>query len=437
MTYALAILGGKKTRTKPYPPHVTTDERDWRAAQRVLERGILSAFEGANTPAFLGGSEVNALEAEWAERFGVRHAVSVNSATSGLMAAVGAAGIGPGDEVILPPWTMTATAAAVLVYNAIPVFCDITEDTFTLDLEAFRRAVTPRTRAVIPVHLFGHPADMDPILEIARTHGLAVIEDAAQSPGAMDHGRLAGTMGDLGIFSLNCNKHIQCGEGGVVVTNDDELANRLRLIRNHAEAAVATGVPVKSLVNMLGWNYRMTELEAAIARVQLRKLDRLLDARLALVDYLTRRLSGFPGLTLPSVRPGCTHVYYRYVVTLDPLIIPASAEVIARVLNAEGLHFYPGFQPLYLQPLYQQRIVYGDKGCPFTCGRSRDQVSYEPGICPIAERLQQEVISTEVVRPPLSRSDVDEIVEAFEKVFSRPQELLQVQDEGGRHAEYD
>ncbi len=423
----LAILGGSKVRQVPYPWHVTTDEEEVQAALRVLRGGVLSVFEGANTPYFLGGEEIKTFEAEWAERFGVRHAVSVNSATSGLMAAAGAVGVGPGDEVIVPPWTMSATAAAALVYNAIPVFADITADTFNLDPEALRKAITPYTRAIMVVHIFGHPADMDPILEVAREHRLAVIEDAAQSPSATYRGRLTGTIGDIGVFSLNSNKIIQCGEGGVVVTDNDELALRLRLIRNHAEAAIATGIRVESLVNMLGWNYRMSEVEAAVSGVQLRKLDRLLGERLVLVEHLNRRLSGVPGIIIPPVKPGCTHSYYRYPLKLDRTIVPVSAAVFARVLNAEGLNFYPGYEPLYLQPLYQHRIVYGDKGCPFTCGHYKGRVSYERGICPVAERLRNEVISTEEVRPPLTVRDLDEMVEAFEKVLGNPDQLLEAQ----------
>lgn len=423
----LAVLGGSKVRQVPYPWHVTTDEEEVQSALRVLRSGVLSVFEGANTPYFLGGEEITAFETEWAKRFGVRHAVSVNSATSGLMAAVGAVGVGPGDEVIVPPWTMSATAAAALVYNAIPVFSDITEDTFNLDPDALRKAITPYTRAIMVVHLFGHPADMDPILEVAREHRLAVIEDAAQSPSATYRGRLTGTIGDIGVFSLNSNKIVQCGEGGVAVTNDDDLALRLRLIRNHAEAAIATGIQVKSLVNLLGWNYRMNEVEAAISRVQLKKLDRLLKERLTLVENLNRRLSGLPGIIIPPVKPGCNHSYYRYPLKLNRAVVPVTAPVFTRILNAEGLNFYPGYEPLYLQPLYQHRIVYGDKGCPFTCGHYKGRVSYDRGICPVAERLRDEVISTEEVRPPLTLRDLDQIPEAFEKVLASPDQLLEAQ----------
>jgi len=220
----LALFGGKPVREEPFPKHRTTGEEEKRIVMEVMDSGILSEFMGSNNEHFMGGPYVKAFEKKWSERFGVKHTISVNSATSGLFAAVGAAGIGPGDEVIVPPWTMTATATAILSFNAIPVFCDIEEDTFCMDPRSVEKLITPRTRALMPVHIYGHPADMDPIMELASKHNLTVIEDAAQSPGGYYKGKLAGTIGHMGVYSFNCNKIIQCGEGGAVVTNDDELA---------------------------------------------------------------------------------------------------------------------------------------------------------------------------------------------------------------------
>ena len=261
----LAINGGKPLRTKPFPSYVSIGEEEKRAVLEVLESTVLSKFLGTWSADFYGGPRVQKLEQEWAEYFRVKHAVSVNSATSGLYAAVGAAGVGPGDEVIVSPYTMTASATAPLVYGAIPVFADIDPDIFCITPEAIRRCITPYTRAIIAVDLFGHPADMDEIIEVARQHNLMVIEDAAQAPGALYKGRYAGTLGDMGVFSLNYHKTVHCGEGGIVVTNDDNLAERVRLIRNHAEVVVKDK-GVQNIVNMVGFNYRMTEIEAAIAR---------------------------------------------------------------------------------------------------------------------------------------------------------------------------
>jgi dTDP-4-amino-4,6-dideoxygalactose transaminase len=422
----LAYLGGPKAYPKPLPPHVTTDEKDIESAVRVLRKGLLSGYEGSNNELFMGGPEVQQLETEWREYFGVKHAFAVNSATSGLYCAVGAAGCGPGDEVIVTPWTMSASAAAILGYNAIPIFADIEPDYFNIDPESIRKKISERTRAIMVVNLMGQSANMDPIMEIARKHKLYIIEDSAQADGAYYNGRLSGTIGHIGVFSLNSNKLVQSGEGGVVVTNDDELAHRVSLIRNHAEAVIGTGMPVGSLVNMLGWNYRMTEVEAAISRVQLTKLKGEIEARRKLVERFTKGVVEMDGLVPPKVRPGSTHVYYRYPIKLDRSKIPINAQKLVQLLNAEGLSFETGFTPLYMQPLYQQKIVYGDKGCPFSCPFYGKEISYPKGLCPVAERMEDEVITTEIIRPPLTIKDIDRMVEAFRKVLYYREQLPEI-----------
>jgi dTDP-4-amino-4,6-dideoxygalactose transaminase len=199
---------------------------------------VLSGFLGTWSPAFYGGTKVQELERNWEAYFGVKHAVTVNSATSGLYAAVGAARVGPGDEVIVSPYTMTASASAAIVYGAIPVFADIDEETFCITPKTIRERLSPYTKAIIVVDLLGHPAEMDEIIEIARERNLVVIEDAAQAPGGTYHDRYTGTLAHIGVFSLNYHKTIHTGEGGVVVTNDSDLAERVALIRNHGEVVV-------------------------------------------------------------------------------------------------------------------------------------------------------------------------------------------------------
>ena len=428
----LALLGGKPIRTKSYPIHTTTGVEEIQAAIKVLERAILSEFEGTNNQYFLGGQQVKSLEGEWAEKFGVCYAVSFNSATSALYAAIGACEIGPGDEVIVTPFTMSATATAILVYNAIPVFSDVELNHFNLDPSLLTAKITPRTKAIFVTHIFGHPADMDSIQAVASKHGLKVIEDAAQSPGASYRGKFSGTIGGIGVYSLNCNKVIQCGEGGIAVTDNDDLAQRLRLIRNHAEAVIASGMRVKSLVNMIGWNYRMNELEAAISREQLKKLDILNAKRLELVTYLNDKLNNIEGISIPWPGSGATHVYYRYALKIDLDKIPLKAPLFVKALNAEGMDFYVSYmKPLYLQPLYQEQIGYGNKGCPFRCPLYTGTVNYQRGICPNAEHLEDILISTEIIRPPQTFADMDEIVLAVEKVINGKEELLKKAAEEG------
>ena len=419
----LAIHGGAPIRRKPYPPFITTGDEEAQVAAEVMRRGILSDFEGSNNEYFLGGKEVQSFEKEWAEYFGVRHAISVNSATSGLMAAVGAAGVGPGDEVITTPWTMTATATAIVVNNAVPIFADITDDTLALSPAAVEKRITPRTKAIIPVHIYGHPAEMDELNAVAKAHRLVVIEDAAQSPGIRYKGRYTGTIGDMGVFSLNCHKIIQTGEGGVIVTDNDEFARRLLLIRNHAEAVVATGMPVSSLVNMVGWNYRMNEVEAAVGKVQLRKLNSLLVRRRQLVDRFLNGVKGLPGLRPPSIREGCEHSFYRLMLQIDPEIVGVDAPVLVDVLNREGMDFYAGYLPINLFPMYQQQIAFGDRGCPFRCPWYEGKPDYSMDALPVVQRMRKVSFTTEVITHCIAETDIDEMIAAFHKVWARSDEV--------------
>jgi dTDP-4-amino-4,6-dideoxygalactose transaminase len=421
---ALALHGGRPVRNTPYPPYVPIGEEEKQAAIEVLDTTVLSQFLGAWSPDFYGGPRVQFLERAWAEYFGARHAISVNSATSGLFAAVGAAGIGPGDEVIVSPYTMSASATAALVYGAIPVFADIDPDTFCITPTTIRQRISPRTRAIIAVDIFGHPAEFDQIMTIAGEHGLTVIEDAAQAPGALLDGRYAGTLGHMGVFSLNYHKTIHCGEGGVIVTDDENLAERLQLIRNHAEAVVrAKGVT--NLVNMIGFNYRMTEIEAAIATEQLKKLERLLLPRIEAAEYLTGRLSALPGITPPVVRSGVRHGFYVYAMRYDAASSGVSRDLLVQALQAEGIPIYQGYvRPLYLEPLYQQRIGFGRDGFPFSYKGYKGTVSYNRGICPVTERMHfQELMFTNICHANITRGDLDDFAAAFEKVLANLDEL--------------
>lgn len=430
----LAIMGGPKVRERLFPAYRVIGREEEQAAVEVIRSGVLSRFLGCWHDDFYGGPEVRKLEAEWAEYYGVKHAISVNSATSGLYCAVGACGAGPGDEIIVCPYTMSASAAAALVYNAVPVFADIEPDFFCLDVKSIEQRITSRTRAIIVVDIFGQPYDAEAINALAARHGLKVIEDAAQAPGAIYHGRPAGTLGDMGVFSLNYHKHIHTGEGGIVVTNDDDLADRLRLIRNHAETVVED-MGFSSLVNMLGFNYRMNEIEAAMAGQQLRKLGGLLQARRENVKYLESRLQGLECLEIPPERPGCEHAYYvhalKYRSASSGLSRSRYVEAVAAELapielrEGEGVNIGAGYvAPLYLEPLYQQRILYGGKSCPFGCPWYEGQVDYSRGICPVTERMHfDELITHEMIRPPMTREDLDDVAQAFWKVWEHRAEL--------------
>ncbi len=429
-TVKLAIQGGTPVRTKNFPAYKTIDEEEKKAVARVLDSGVLSRYLGCWDPDFFGGTEVQALEKEWAAHFGVKHAIAVNSATSGLYCAVGATGVEPGEEIIVSPYTMAASATAPLVYNAIPVFADIEADYFCLDPASVEQRITSRTRAIIVVDIFGQPYDADAINRIAKKHNLLVIEDVAQAPGARYRDKYAGTLADMGVFSLNYHKHIHSGEGGIIVTDRDDLADKLRLIRNHAEAVVeAKGTT--DLVNMIGFNYRMTEVEAAIARCQLRKLEALVAERQKNCAYLAERLARIPAIRPGKTRADATHVYYVHPFHFDEAVAGVSRDRFIDAVRAElppndlreaegPLLSYGYAKPLYLQPIFQKKIAFGSKGFPFTLGPT----DYRKGLCPVTERMfEKEFFEHEIMRPGMTQGDLDDVARAFEKVWELRQQL--------------
>jgi len=424
----LALLGGTPVRTKPFSACKTIGEEEVEAVIKVAKSGLLSGFAASATSDFFGGLYVRQFESDCSGKFKVKYSVACNSATSALIMAVGAIGVGPGDEVIVPPYTMSATCTSVLMYNAIPIFADIEEDMFCIDPKSIESKITDKTKAIIAVDIHGQSSDIDKIMAIAKKHDLRVITDSAQAPGATNKGRFAGTIGEIGIFSLNRHKNIQCGEGGIAVTNDKELALRLQLIRNHAEALVGsvdTRFHPQDLTNMLGFNFRMTELEAAVAIEQLKKLDGYNRHRNEMVNYLNSKLEKFPAIICPKVRKDCTHAYYMHILKFKEEIAGISRLKFINAIKAEGIPIWGGYmKPLYLEPLYQNKIAYKN-GYPFKNNASYDkEVDYSKGICPVAEKLyEKETVVNIFIYHPLTIQDMDDIANAFDKIFSNLEDL--------------
>jgi perosamine synthetase len=382
----LAIFGGSPVLATALQPYRSLGEAERRAVCEVVDSGCLSGFYGSPGDEFFGGPKVQTFEAKWRAAFGVAHAVSVNSATSGLIAAIGAVGVSPGDEVIVPVTSMSATAVSCLFYGGIPVFADIEDGTFCVDPASVEALITPRTRAIVATNLFGHPAPLARLRAIADKHGLFLIEDAAQSPLAFENGRRAGTVGHIGVYSLNYHKHIHTGEGGVCVTADADIAKKLQLIRNHAENC-APWLGVQDLTNMVGMNLRMTELEAAIGLVQLDAIERHVGIREALAQGLSAVAAGLAGLTAPAVRPDCRHNYYCWTMRIDAKALGVSRNAFAKALAAEGFPNFVGYvAPLHRLPAFRQRRAIGRDGFPFNLTNR----TYFDGLCPVAERLHAE-----------------------------------------------
>jgi len=346
------------------PQHwpILTDA-DRAAVARVLDRGVLS---GAGAP------EVKALEAEFAAAVGARFCLATNSGTSALHIALAAAGVGAGDEVIVPALSFIATAQAVLHQGAVPVFADVDPDTYNIDPADAARRVTPRTRAIMPVHLHGLPADMDAIEALARRHRLTVIEDAAQAHGALYKGRAVGTLGAMAAFSLNSTKNLPAGEGGLFVTDSEELYARAARVRFDGLESPSKWDPTHPLddeadahATVRGWMYLPGELTSALARSQLQRLAETTARSQRNAARLSARLAGLPGVDAPQVPPDRTHVFHKYRVRLDPeraglrLGALALRDRVVEALRAAGVEAVLWqTAPLPAHPLFASRERY-------------------------------------------------------------------------------
>lgn len=415
----LAFFGGKPILKKTLPPYNPIGKEEAETVAKVMKEKILSDFVGRAGKYFLGGKYVRELEKCFCRYFKVKHAVSFNSATTALQAAVRALGIGPGDEVITTPYSMSATASAILFNNALPVFADIQEDSFCLNSLSIEKNINNRTKAILSVNLFGGSADYKPILKLAKKYDLKIIEDNAQAPGATYKGRFTGTIGDIGVFSFNVHKVIQAGEGGVLITNNKNYAFRARLIRNHGEVVIDDLYQDKKIYEpILGSNYRPTEIQAAIAIEQFKKLNQLNKKRIKLADYLTKELKQFNWLIPAKTLKQSRHVYYLYPFRFLQKRIGIKRTTFAKAMKAEGFSLPEGYQkPLYLMPIYQKKEIYPSSRFPFISKEYPHKISYKKGICPIVERMyEKELLFTAICQPPQTAKDIDLFIKTIKKI---------------------
>ncbi len=417
----LAICNGPKTRTKPFPKHPIIDDEEKNQVLQVLESGNISSFIAAPGENFLGGKKIKEFEEKFCKKIGSKFAIAFNSATSALHAAVVAVGVNPGEEVIVPPFTFTSTATSSLMHNAIPVFCDVKKDIYCLDPKKLQDVFSHLSKAIIPVHLFGHSCDMDEIMDFARKNNLKVIEDCAQAPGGQYRGKNLGTIGDCGIFSFQESKNIMTGEGGMLLTNDENIANIARMVRNHGEMVLPEIKERTYKSEFLGWGYRMTELEAALGVAQVSKLDYLNNERIKLATFLANEINKIDGLSHVKY-DYVKHVYYQFGFSFDKEKIGISRNLFCMALKEEGIPCSPGYvKPLYLNPLYLEKRAFAFK---YYDGN----VKYEKGICPVAESLyENDVIVIQVCRAPATIVDMNDIVNAIHKILDHKEELLNYQ----------
>ena len=417
----LAIHGG--TPAVPAGTHVrwpVLGEDERRAVLGVLDRGVLS---GQLAP------EVRGLEREFAAFVGSRNCLATNSGTSALHLALLGAGVRPGDEVVVPAFTFVATAMAVLHQGAVPVFVDVEPQTLGMDPARAEAAITPRTRAIVPVHLHGIPCELQPIADIAARRGLLLIEDSAQAIGARYRGRMAGTLGLAGCYSLQSSKSMACGEGGLLVTDDEALYRRAHAARMFGEDSRPEDEASYDLAHALdgnraydsaavGWNYRTSELPAAVARVQLRRLEHWNASALANAQLLTRRLGELPGVTPPEVPADRAPAFHKYRVQLDASRLGVDAEPVVvrdsvlRALRAEGCEVV----------LWQTLPVPGQTLFRRTATPADDLAQY-PVTRAILDRSLCLFSQTYPIAPQ-PRALVEAYAEAFARVWMRLPEVL-------------
>jgi len=429
----LALLGGAPVRAAPFRSLPCVDDVEIQAVTSAMREGLFSRFVGSNLPgtrellvrpsaelagdlgafSFLGGPNVRRFEAEWAALHEVPFAIAVNSATSGLTAILMAMDIGPRAEVITTPLSFTATSAAIVAAQATPVFVDIDEQTFNLDPAAVERSITPATRAIVAVHWCGNAGDFDRILEIGRRFDLPVIEDSAQAPGTRYQGRLLGSWGAAGVFSFSEPKNVMTGEGGMIITSDPRIAEKCRLIRNHGEAVATMADDDAYLRNVIGYNFRMVEIVAAMGWVQTGRLPELNRRRNRNFIHLRRRLEGVPHLHPQRITHPETFAAYTAAFRWDEKESGVSRDAVALALRREGIPTATGVGRLQSDhPMFLRRIAYGDSGWPFT-----STANYDPARLPVAHRVHdREYLGFFLLGWPNTEADMEDIAKAFEKI---------------------
>ncbi len=356
-------------------PLITRESKE--LVSKALSEGWISS----------AGPYVEHFEAQFAKYLGVKHAISVNTGTAALHIALLAAGIGVGDEVIVPAFTMAATWMAVMYTGAQPIFVDVDPIIFTLNPRLVESAITKRTKALMPVHIYGHPCDMDPIIAIAKQHQLLVIEDSAEAHGATYKGKLVGSIGHINAFSFYANKIITTGEGGMVTTDDDQLAARARSLKDLAHSQ-----DKRFIHNHLGYNYRMTSMQAALGSGQLKHIEEFITHKLHMANLYAQGLAGIPGLTLPATRDWATHVYWMYAILIDQAKFGMSKDALRAKLLERGVDTRDFFYPPRAQPVLQRAKLTGGS-YPVT-ETIAEQGCYLPSGLALSDQQIQTVIDT-------------------------------------------
>jgi dTDP-4-amino-4,6-dideoxygalactose transaminase len=415
----LAILGGPKTRSEPYPAWPVWDQRDVDALTEVVKSGRWGGYPypGPKTAAFAKA---------FAEMQGGGFAVPMANGTVTMEAALRAAGIGWGDEVIVPAYTFQATAAAPMAAGAIPVIVDVDPDTYCLDPKAAAKAITPKTKAIIPVHLGHQMADMDAIMELAEKNNLIVVEDCAHAHGAKWRGRGAGTIGHFGSFSLQSSKTLTAGEGGVLLCRSEELARKVMAVIDCGRGHEGEGGGEAGASPLMGGNYRMTELQAALALVGIERFPEQARQREQMAAYMDEALSEIPGVRLLKRDPRhTTRSFYRYIFAVDPQTFGVEHDVLVGALDAEGVDCWMGYEAMHHYSLFQPRNSKLAVPNAFP-----ERFDFSKMNFPVAERAcEHEAVWLDETIFRAGRKGVDDAVAAIKKIQHNARELAQAAEE--------
>jgi perosamine synthetase len=458
----LALFGGTPVRTKPFRSIPAVDEEEIAAVTQSMREGLLSRFVGSDIPgtrellkkpskellhiegshSFLGGPNVRKFEAEWAKLHEVEFAITMNSATSAATAVLMSLDVGAGSEVITTPFSFTATATSIVLANAIPVFADIDPETFCLDPDSVERAITPQTKCIMPVHWCGNAGDFEKLLKIAQKYNIPVVEDAAQAPATRYKGKFLGGHGAAGTFSYSEPKNMTTGEGGMVITNRADIAEKCRLIRNHGEAIPSMSDSDDYIANSLGYNFRMTEATAAMGWVQVSKLPKLNKIRNENYSYLREKLEKVVDKNLLPQRIPHPETYAAYTAAFrwDTNKTGITRDTVALALRKEGIPVAVGVGRLMSDhPMFQKKLAFGKQGCPFTCHLYEGKVNYDPKLLPESKQLHDnEYLGFFLMGQPNTSEDMNDIVAAFEKIMANLPALKKYSEENyGKPIPYD
>ncbi len=408
MSEELALFGGPKTKTT-----------DWGTGKRFGDEELKNLKEALdqNTLFYWYGNKVKEFTKKFADMYGAKHCVAASSGTAGIHVALGAVGVTAGDEVITSPITDMGSVIGILYQNAIPVFADLDPNSYNMDPKSIEEKITDKTKAIVVVHLAGNAADMDPIMEIARKHDIKVIEDCAQSYMSYYKGRLAGTIGDIGCFSVNDFKHISAGDGGMIIMDDEDLYYKAFKFADKNYDRFSTDPAAERKIPYLAPNYRMTELQGAVALAQLDKLEWICEQRNKYGDALTEGIKDLPGIMPHKVLEGNKSSYWFYMLRIDEEKAGVSRDEFSKALSAEGIPNQPGYIPtcVYEYDLFKNKEGYLGTHSPFDSKYYGKDIEYYTGMCPVAEDILKTAIRINV-NEFYTEQDLKDTIAAIRKV---------------------